>query len=125
MRYLNGVLGIVLVAFALTHLGEGVVWTAAYGLAGLAALASLKRELNAWTIRLLAVTATLAMFVFFGGFFARAPYLVSNWYEMEGAARAVLLLVAAFLMMPVVADYSCRMQSKCLHRADHSPSHST
>jgi hypothetical protein len=113
MRYLNGCLGLVLLAFAITQ-PSGVIWTAAYGLGSAAALLSMMRSLPAWSVWPLALAATLAMFGFFGGFLARAPYLVSDWYAMEGASHAIRLVVAAFAMMPVVADYSCRMHSKCL-----------
>lgn len=113
MHYLNGILGLMLIAFAVVGYGAdgGMFWSGVYALGAGLALFSMHRSMNIWTVRVLAAAATLTMFFYFAGFFARAPVLGDDWYQGEGARHIVMLLLAAFCMMPVVAEYSCQMKS--------------
>lgn len=115
MHYVNGALALVLVVLSVLHLDDPkpALWMSLYGAGAILAAASLKSSLNPWTVRVLATAATVTMFLYFGGFFARAPYLGEAWYASEGQGGTLALLVAGFCMMPIVSAYSCRM--KALH----------
>ena len=55
--------------------------------------------------------AVATMFIYFAGFFFRAPYLGEQWYTADGNGGTLALLIAGFCMMPVVSAYSCRMKA--------------
>jgi len=63
--------------------------------------------------RLLAVAATALMFFLFAGFFMDVPKLESTWYQSQEGWAAVSRLLAAFLLIPVLSDYSCRCKAEC------------
>jgi hypothetical protein len=115
MHYVNGALALVLVVLSVLHLNDpkSVLWMSLYGAGAILAAASLKATLSPWTVRVLATAATVTMFLYFAGFFFRAPYLGEAWYTSKGHGGTLALLVAGFCMMPIVSAYSCRM--KALH----------
>lgn len=114
MHYVNSALALVLVVLSLLHLGDEqpVIWMSLYGAGALLAAAACKPTLNRWTVRVLATASTVTMFIYFAGFFFRAPYLGESWYVREGNVGTLALLIAGFCMMPVVSAYSCRMKAQ-------------
>ncbi len=118
MHYVNCALAIVLVGLSFLHLGDEerpIVWLSLYGAGAILAGATCKPTLNPWTLRVLAMAATVTMFLYFAGFFFSAPYLGEAWYASWSNIDTLALLIAGFCMMPVVSTYSCRM------KAQHSP----
>ena len=113
MQYVNCALGLVLLVLAAlqsTH-SQPLVWMSLYGAGALLAGAACKPRLELWTLRVLAIAATVTMFIYFAGFFFRAPYLGSQWYANDGHGATLALLIGGFCMMPVVSAYSCRMKT--------------
>ena len=55
--------------------------------------------------------------VFFAGFFMDVPKLESDWYGNQDGWFAVTsrTLLAAFAMIPILSDYSCRCKADCIH----------
>lgn len=115
MRAVNCVVGVLLLGFAVLHFGPA--WqlpaVAAYCCGGVLAFISLRRELGMGVSRVLAVVTTALMFFYFAGFFTLAPELQQGWYANERALVALSLLFAAFSMIPVLSEYSCRLKADC------------
>ncbi|MEE4361525.1 MAG: hypothetical protein V2I63_08365 [Pseudomonadales bacterium] len=112
MRIVNGIAAIVLFGLMLLHLGrpQAPLWIAAFALGGMHALMACRAPSRPWLLRLLAVSATATLFLYFGGFLSRAPHLGDHWYLTDARGHTLMLLVAAFCMMPVVAAFTCRMK---------------
>lgn len=134
MHYVNAGLGLVLIALAAFQLfGEANVELAAAFLGGsVLALATLTRRMSLFTVNVFAILTVVAMFFYFAGFFQLAPQL-HHWYMRGEAAHCLGLLFAAFAMIPVLSEYSCRKKSEQCERFrqwrrpfrhNHSPSHS-
>lgn len=115
VHYVNGVLGVVLLIFAVFQLGseDGLWWATVYLCGAMLALVTLRLDLNLWTVRFLAVVTTAAMFFYFAAFFRLAPNLQDEWYRGADAIEALGLLFAAFSMIPVLSEFSCRMKADC------------
>ena len=115
MRYVNGVMAIVLMAFAILHLREpgNVLLVLSFAGGSLLALLSLKRSLGLMTARGLAGLSTVAMFFYFAGFFRYCPEMSTGWYMLDKAPGLIGLLVAGFAMIPVLSVYSCWMKAEC------------
>lgn len=123
VHYVNGVLGLVLVVFAVLQLGSenGVWWASVYVCGASLALITLKLGLNLWTVRFLAVITTAAMFFYFAAFFRLAPNLHEEWYRGADAIESLGLLFAAFSMIPVLSEFSCRMKADCADARSEAP----
>ena len=123
VHYLNGVLGLVLVVFAVLQVGSegGVWWASVYIWGAFLAFLTLKLQLNLWTVRFLAVVTTAAMFFYFAAFFRLAPNLHEEWYRGADAIEALGLLFAAFSMIPVLSEFSCRMKADCVEERGDAP----
>jgi hypothetical protein len=114
MQYLNGIIGglfLVLVAFQLDDPNALFLMTA-YGIGASLAFVSLTQEINLMLSRVLAVLTTVTMFFYFAKFFYLAHGFSETWYEEPGL-EAIGLLFAAFAMIPVLSDYSCRAKADC------------
>ncbi len=110
MQYLNGTVGLILVVLTILQFDnpDRAPWI--YAIGAILALCALKRGLTLWTVRVLAVATAAVMFFYFAGFFTMAPRLQADWYWHSAAFDAGGLLVAAFAMIPVLSEYSCRMK---------------
>lgn len=111
-RWVNCAIAVVLVALTLAHMGDPQrwLWFGVYGVGALLALTICKPDLHVWTLRILAIASTITLFVFAFGFFSRAPDLGPQWYQADGNARPLALLLATFCMVAVVSAYTCRMK---------------
>jgi hypothetical protein len=116
MHYVNAALGVVLVALACFQFIDGNLALAAalFG-GGFLALITLKRSMSLFTVNVFAVATVVAMFFYFAGFFQLVPQL-HHWYMRGEALHCLGLLFAAFAMIPVLSEYSCRKKSEqCEH----------
>ena len=111
MRLVNGMAGIALLVIAFNQLGEPdwEIWLPAYAVGSLIALSSLKPRLPAWVVWVCAAAATGAMFCYFSLFFQIAPHLRGDWIAQGHTSTN--LLVAAFCMIPVLAEFSRRLKA--------------
>ena len=114
MLYLNGLIGCIFLLIALLHVPHPMPFTwVPYLGAAMLALITLKREISDALSRALAVITTLTMFFFFAGFFVIVPKLAADWYRHQEGWEAVCLILAAFAMIPILSDYSCRLKAEC------------
>ena len=110
MRYVNGLIGVVLIVLAFSYLSKdnSVPWSLIYGYGALVALLSLKSRISnpvAWTG---GIGATIAMFCYFALFFQMVPHLRGDWIAHRH--ESMYLVVAAFCMIPVLSNFSCRLK---------------
>lgn len=118
MSYLNGAIGFGFILLALLHLGvpDADVLIGAYLTGSALAFATIPRQLPPNVVRVLAVVTTAATFFYFIGFFQMAPHLGSGWYAVH--TKALGQLLGAFAMIPVLAEYSCRLKADCAEAGD-------
>ena len=114
MQYIHGFIACVLVLLALIHIPfpEPFAWLP-YSVAAALALITLKSEISIPVSRVLAIATTGMMFFFFALFFLVVPTLKANWYTTQYGWAAVCLLLSAFVMIPILSDYSCRLKAPC------------
>ncbi|TNF78938.1 MAG: hypothetical protein EP301_14260 [Gammaproteobacteria bacterium] len=114
MQYIHGFIACLLVLLALIHIPfpEPLAWLPYSIAAGLAFL-TLKSELSLPVSRVLAIATTGMMFFFFALFFLVVPTLSAGWYTTQYGWAAVCLLLSAFVMIPILSDYSCRLKAPC------------
>lgn len=111
MQYVNAVIAVALLGFALLR-RDAPVEAAMFVVGALLAAIAFKHWLGTWMVRMLAIVAAGAMFSFFAQFFALVPTLHEHWYlRPQEAVEAVALLFAGFAMIPVLSEYSCRMKA--------------
>ena len=117
MGYLNGLIGFGFILLALLHLGvpDGDFLIGAYLAGSVLAFATLFQRLPLSVAKVLAVVTTVAAFFYFIGFFEMAPHLGPGWVAVH--TKALGQLLGAFAMIPVLADYSCRLKADC-HEAE-------
>ncbi len=115
MRLIHGAIALMLLIVALLHVPHPTpfIWVP-YALASALAVIALFSDISRLLSRLLAISATALMFFFFAGFFMDVPNLKSDWYSHQEGWFAVSLLVAAFAMIPILSEYSCRCKADCL-----------
>ena len=113
MHYFNGIIGCVFVVLALLHIGipDSFVLITMYLTGAALAFVTLIPEIGLLLSRLLAFATTASMFFYFANFFLMAPQLHGNWYLEQ--FLAIGMLFGAFFMIPVLADYSCRLKADC------------
>ena len=118
MVYLNGFIGFGFILLALLHLGvpDGSLLIAAYLLGSVLAFVTLVSRLPLNAARLLALATTAAAFFYFIGFFQMAPHLGDGWYAVH--TKALGQLLGAFAMIPVLAEYSCRLKADCVEASE-------
>jgi len=119
MRYVNGITGFVLMAFAISQLGDtgNIALVLSFAGGSVLALLSLQRSLRLTTARGLAVLSATAMFFYFASFFRYCPEMSTGWYLLDKAPGLIGLLIAGFAMIPVLSVYSCWMKAEC-HMSD-------
>lgn len=114
MSYLNGLIGSIFVLIALLYVPHPTPFAwAPYAGAAVLAFLTLKHELARPLARALAIVTTVTMFFFFACFFVVVPKLAADWYQRQEGWTAVCLLLSAFAMLPILADYSCRLKADC------------
>lgn len=116
MQIVNGAIGCLLIVLAGWHLAtseSNSVLTAAFLGGAVLAFATLVFDMNTTLARLLAICTTGAMFYYFAAFFLMLPGLQEFWFSGQQAIEAIGLLIAAFAMIPVLSDYSCRLKAEC------------
>lgn len=113
MRYIHGIIGCVFVVIALLHIGipDSFYYIAMYSCGAALAFITLIPDINLFISRLLAMATTASMFFYFASFFRMAPDLHGNWYVEHLLAMGMLF--GAFCMIPLLADYSCRLKADC------------
>ncbi len=115
MQYIHGFIGVVLVVLALIHMPfpSPMVWLPYTLWAGLAFL-TLLPNLSTGVSRFLAIFTVGVMFFFFALFFLLVPRLEADWYMTQYGWSAVCRILSAFLMIPILSEYSCRLKKDCM-----------
>lgn len=115
MQYIHGFIGCVLLVLALIHIPfpEPLAWLP-YSAAAVLALITMKSELSMAISRVLAIATAAMMFFLFALFFLVVPTLEADWYMTQYGWAAVCLILSAFLMIPILSDYSCRLKADCM-----------
>lgn len=115
MQYIHGFIGLLLVLMALIHVPfpDPFQWLP-YAVAASLAFLTLSRNLSTGMSRVLAICSTGMMFFFFALFFLLVPRLEADWYMTQYGWSAVCRILGAFLMIPILSDYSCRLKKECL-----------
>lgn len=114
LQYFYGLVALTFVTLALLHVPHPTPWLwVPYAAGAVLAVLTLAPSLPLAVSRLLAVSATALMFFFFSGFFMEVPRLESDWYQSQEGWSAVGLLVAAFTLLPVLSNFSCRCKARC------------
>ncbi len=116
MQVIHGAIALMLLAVALLHVPHPTpfIWVP-YALASALAIITVFADVGQFFSRLLAISTTMLMFFFFAGFFMDVPKLESDWYVRQEGWFAVSTLLAAFAMIPILSDYSCRCKADCMH----------
>ncbi|MCZ6852717.1 MAG: hypothetical protein O7G86_02255 [Gammaproteobacteria bacterium] len=83
-----------------------------YTSAAILAFISLNSHIKLTASRILAVLTTLLMFFFFAQFFSVAPGLEGAWYRESKFWEAFSEIMAAFLLIPVLSDYTRRLKAE-------------
>ena len=111
MQYVNAIIAVALLGLAVLMRhdpGEAAM----YVLGAILAATAFKHWLSTWMVRLLAFVAAGTLFCYFGKFLYLAPTLQPDWYWQPLEVLDVAgLLFAGFAMIPVLAEYSCRMKA--------------
>lgn len=114
MQVFHGLVGLTFVVLALLHVPHPSPWLwVPYAAGAVLTFATLLPVISIPISRLLAIATTVLLFFFFAGFFTEVPKLASDWYTSQEGWSAVALLVAAFTLIPVLSDYSCRCKARC------------
>lgn len=115
MQYIHGFIGCVLLVLSLIHIPfpEPLAWLPFF-VAAVLALITMKSEISMAISRVLAICTAGMMFFFFALFFLAVPTLEADWYMTQYGWAAVCLILSAFLMIPILSDYSCRLKADCM-----------
>jgi hypothetical protein len=115
MQYIHGFIGCILVILSLIHVPtpEPLAWFP-YAAAAVLAFITLKADLSMGLSRILAIVTAGMMFFFFAWFFLMVPKLSADWYSHQAGWFAVCRLMGAFLMIPILSEYSCRLKAGCV-----------
>ncbi len=124
MQFVNLGIGVTFLALAVMHLlgtEAAIHWSCVFTFAASATLAflTLTPELSRPVARGLAIVTAVVAFFYFAGFFRMVPQFGDDWYRSSLALDAVSLLLAAFAMLPVLSDYSCRLKADCREKRRH------
>lgn len=68
------------------------------------------KDLPLWLTRTAAVFTVVLMFFFFSSFFQLVPTLGADWYRAPGSLTSLSFLLGAFLMIPLMSEFSCRLK---------------
>ena len=115
MQYIHGFIGFVLVLMVLIHVPfpDPLEWVP-YAFAATLAFITLTPNMSMSIARILAISTAGLMFFFFALFFLLVPRLEADWYTTQFGWSAVCRILAAFLMIPILSDYSCRLKKDCM-----------
>lgn len=117
MRYVNGAIGGVFLILSVLYAGQGsAAHFTCLGMLGTAtalAFMTFAPSLPIPLSRVLAVLTVATMFYFFAGFFTMASSFEGQWYKSATAFEAISFLLAAFCLLPVLSDFSCRLKADC------------
>ncbi len=120
MRYVNGAIGGIFLILTLLHASQGdsahLSCLSMLALATTLAFVTFIPTLPVPLSRTLAVVTVAVMFFFFAGFFTMASGFDSQWYKSAAAFEAIAFLLAAFCLLPVLSDFSCRLKADCPRR---------
>ncbi len=120
MRYVNGAIGCIFLILTLLYASQGasahLSCLAMLGLATVLSFVTFVPSLPVPFARTLAVVTVAVMFYFFAGFFTMASSFDSQWYKSTAAFEAISFLLAAFCLLPVLSDFSCRLKADCPRR---------
>jgi energy-coupling factor transporter transmembrane protein EcfT len=115
MQYINALIGCTFIVLALLHAPHPNPFTwLPYSIAAVLALITIKAEISIPISRILAIATTALMFFFFAGFFLMVPKLAADWYTHQAGWEAVSRILGAFVMIPILSDYSCRLKADCI-----------
>jgi hypothetical protein len=114
LRWFHAFVAVVFVVLALLHTPhpQPLLWLP-YAAGAALAIMTLVPRLMAVASRLLALAATALMFFLFAGFFMEVPKLEAGWYQSQEGWAAVSRLLAAFLLLPLLSEFSCRCKADC------------
>jgi hypothetical protein len=114
MRYFQAFAAATFVVLALLHMPHPspFLWLP-YAAGAVLAMLTLVPRLMVMLSRLLAIAATALMFFLFAGFFMDVPKLEAGWYQSQEGWAAVSRLLAAFLLIPLLSEFSCRCKAEC------------
>jgi dolichyl-phosphate-mannose--protein O-mannosyl transferase len=114
MRYFLAFSAVTFVILALLHVPHPspYLWLP-YAAAAILAILTLVPRLQMMLSRILAIAATALMFFLFAGFFMDVPKLEADWYQSQEGWAAVSRLLAAFLLIPLLSEFSCRCKADC------------
>lgn len=116
MRFLNGAIGCIFLVLTLLYGGHPEAHVSCQIMLGLATVLSFVTFLPSMPLplaRVLAISTVGVMFYFFAGFFTMASEFDSQWYQSTASFEAVAFLLAAFFLMAIMSDYSCRLKADC------------
>ena len=115
MSFIHGFIGSVLLLMAVIHMPfpSPFAWLP-YTIAASLAFITLLPNLSMGLSRLLAVATVGLMFFFFALFFLLVPRLEADWYMTQYGWSAVCRILTAFLMLPILSEYSCRLKKDCM-----------
>ncbi len=116
MRVVNGAIGCIFLVLSLFYAGHPEAHTSCQVMLGLATALSFLTFLPSIPIplaRVLAISTVAVMFFFFAGFFTMATEFDSRWYQSTASFEAVAFLLAAFCLLAVLSEYSCRLKADC------------
>jgi hypothetical protein len=113
MRYLQAFAAVSFVVMALLHVPHPspLLWLP-YAAGAILAILTLVPRLKVMLSRVLAVAATALMFFLFAGFFMDVPKLEAGWYQSQEGWATVSRLLAAFLLLPLLSEFSCRCKAE-------------
>jgi hypothetical protein len=114
LRWFHAFVAVTFVVLALLHMPhpQPLLWLP-YAAGAALALITLLPHLRAVASRLLAIAATALMFFLFAGFFMDVPGLQAGWYQSQEGWATVSRLLAAFLLLPLLSEFSCRCKADC------------
>jgi len=114
LRWFHAFVAVTFVILALLHMPhpKPLLWLP-YAAGAALAVMTLVPHLMVMASRLLAVAATALMFFLFAGFFMDVPKLEAGWYQSQEGWAAVSRLLAAFLLLPLLSEFSCRCKAHC------------
>ncbi len=122
MRTVNGLIGLVLLVFAILHafIPNSFSAVVIFSAGALLAFMTLRRRgVSINVARVLAVATTAVMFFYFAGFFKLVTHFNEHWYHSGAALEGVGMLMSAFAMIPVLSSYSCLLKADCHLRQQH------
>jgi hypothetical protein len=114
VQVVNGIIGAVLLVFAVLHafVPSHFHISTAFGLGALCAFLTLiPGAISTNTARIFALGTTAVMFFYFACFFTMAREFQDGWVRTGSGLEGLGLLLAAFMMIPILSCYSCLLKA--------------